>query len=98
MPVGETLTLTITIDPSGQNQKMSWSIIFALTLILDMVVRSQNFETTVYGRDLSGFAWYDDNLDGLIGNLANGNAEQAAKDIPVKLYRTSYVDETYKMN
>ena len=33
LPVGETLTLTITIDPSGQNQKMSWSIIFALTLI-----------------------------------------------------------------
>ena len=57
-----------------------------------MVVRSQNFETTVYGRDLSGFAWYDDNLDGLIGNLANGNAEQAAKrhsseTLPHKLCR-----------
>ena len=28
--------------------------------------------------------------------MANGNAEQPAKDIPVKLYRTSYVDDTYQ--
>lgn len=96
LPVGETLTLTITIDPSGQKPEDVLVNNIRFNSHLDMVVRSQNFETTVYGRDLSGFAWYDDNLDGLIGNLANGNAEQAAKDIPVKLYRTSYVDETYK--
>lgn len=96
LPVGETLTLTITIDPSGQKPEDVLVNNIRFNSHLDMVVRSQNFETTVYGRDLSGLAWYDDNLDGLIGNLANGNAEQPAKDIPVKLYRTSYVDDTYQ--
>lgn len=96
LPVGDTITLTVTIDPSGQEPGDVLVNNIRFNSYLDMDVRSQNFETTVYGRDLTGVAWYDDNLDGLIGNLANGTKELAAQDIPVKLYRTSFVEETYQ--
>ncbi|MFB8623001.1 SpaA isopeptide-forming pilin-related protein [Enterococcus casseliflavus] len=96
LPVGDTITLTVTIDPTGQEPGDVLVNNIRFNSYLDMDVRSQNFETTVYGRDLTGVAWYDDNLDGLIGNLANGTKELAAQDIPVKLYRTSFVEETYQ--
>lgn len=96
LPIGDTITLTVTIDPTGQEPGDVLVNNIRFNSYLDMDVRSQNFETTVYGRDLTGVAWYDDNLDGLIGNLANGTKELAAQDIPVKLYRTSFVEETYQ--
>lgn len=94
--IGKTLTLTVTVDPTNQQPGDVLVNNVYFNSHLDMVVRSQNIETKVYGRDLSGIAWYDDNTDGLIGDLSNGSAELPAKEIPVKLYRTSFVDETYQ--
>lgn len=91
LPVGKTITLSVTLDPSDQKPGDILVNNVRFNSHLDMMVRSQNFETKVYGRDLSGVAWYDDDSDGLIDT-----AEPFVKDIPVKLYRTSLDDENYK--
>lgn len=83
--------MSVTLDPSDQKPGDILVNNVRFNSHLDMMVRSQNFETKVYGRDLSGVAWYDDDSDGLIDT-----AEPFVKDIPVKLYRTSLDDENYK--
>lgn len=93
---GEKIEFAFTIDPVDQKPGDVLVNNASFNSFLDLIVSSQKLETTVYGRDLTGVAWYDDNLDGLIGNLANGTKELAAQDIPVKLYRTSFVEETYQ--
>jgi uncharacterized surface anchored protein len=52
--------------------------------------------TRVYGRDLTGYVWYDDNYDGLMDQNSNGKPTDPVKDIAVKLYRTSLEDGGYK--
>ena len=52
---------------------------------------TNNVETKIYGRKLSGYVWYDDNYDGL-----KNEAEAPVKGLPVKLYRTSLENINYK--
>lgn len=96
LAIGETVTLTVTISP--KNQKAGNKLVNNATMnsALNLPVSSQPVITTVYGRDLSGVAWYDDSADGLIGAKPDGTPEEFVKDIPVKLYRTSLVTTSYK--
>jgi hypothetical protein len=96
LAVGQTVELTITLKPT--NQKAGDVLVndAGMNSDLHLPVNSQAVWTRVYGRDLSGVVWYDDNYDGLIGNMANGSPELFAKNIPVKLYRSSLSDTTYK--
>ncbi|WP_430621549.1 SpaA isopeptide-forming pilin-related protein [Enterococcus sp. DIV0800] len=94
--VGEKVRLTVTIKPNGQKAGDLYVNNAGMNSKLDLPVNSQNVKTLVYGRNLSGVAWYDDLPDGLIGKAPNGSPEDFVKDIPVKLYRTSLVDSSYK--
>ncbi|MDN6003122.1 MAG: hypothetical protein L0M06_14425 [Enterococcus sp.] len=95
LKVGEKVTLTVKIRPTGQKAGDVYVNNAGLDSKLKLPVKSQNVKTTVYSRDLSGVAWYDDKADGLIGNGSTGAPEEFIKDVPVKLYRTSLVDKTY---
>lgn len=96
LEVNKEIELTIKIKPT--NQKAGDVLVndASMNSKLNLPVESQAVWTRVYGRELTGVVWYDDNLDGLIGNKAAGGLEEFAKDIPVKLYRTSLADENYK--
>lgn len=96
LAVGQTVELTITLKPT--NQKAGDVLVndAGMNSDLHLPVNSQAVWTRVYGRDLSGVVWYDDNYDGLIGNMANGSPELFAKNIPVKLYLSSLSDTAYK--
>lgn len=93
---GEDMSLTLTLRPNGQLAGDKYVNIPSLNSDLSQHVIGVPSSVRVYGRDLSGVAWYDDNLDGLIGNKPSGGAEEWAKDIPVKLYRTSLEVPSYK--
>ncbi|MGG5370986.1 SpaA isopeptide-forming pilin-related protein [Enterococcus sp. AZ196] len=92
----ESLSLNVTLRPDRQKPGNKYVNSASLNSILQKHVQGVPSTVQVYGRDLSGVAWYDDNLDGLIGNKPAGGAEEWAKDIPVKLYRTSIEVPTYK--
>lgn len=94
---GEDMALTLTLRPKEQEAGDKYVNAPALnSSSVQQHVRGVPSSVRVYGRDLSGVAWYDDNLDGLIGNKPAGGAEEWAKDIPVKLYRTSIEVPTYQ--
>lgn len=93
---GEDMSLTLTVRPNGQLAGDKYVNIPSLNSDLSQHVIGVPSTVRVYGRDLSGVAWYDDNLDGLIGNKPSGGAEEKVKDIPVKLYRTSLEVPSYK--
>ncbi len=59
--------------------------------IVNQKQTTNNVETKIYGRALSGYVWYDDNYNGL-----KDDAEAPVKDISVKLYRTSLENPNYK--
>ncbi|MGM0124003.1 hypothetical protein IGI37_001377 [Enterococcus sp. AZ194] len=96
LAVDEKVVLKITIQPKDQKAGDVLVNNAQMNSQFDLQVNSQAVWTRVHGRDLSGVAWYDDNYDGLIGNMANGTPEAFAKDIPVKLYRTSLDDPSYQ--
>ena len=93
---GEDMALSLTLRPAGQEAGDKYVNAPSLNSSLLQHVQGVPCSVRVYGRDLSGVAWYDDNLDGLIGNKPAGGAEEWAKDIPVKLYRTSLEVPSYK--
>ncbi|MBO0452073.1 SpaA isopeptide-forming pilin-related protein [Candidatus Enterococcus murrayae] len=93
---GEDMALTLTVRPTGQQAGDKYVNAPSLNSSLLQHVQGVPSSVRVYGRDLSGVAWYDDNLDGLIGNKPAGGAEEWAKDIPVKLYRTSIEVPSYQ--
>ena len=93
---GEDMSLSLTLRPKGQEAGDKYVNNAGLNSGLGEHVIGVPSTVRVYGRDLSGVAWYDDNLDGLIGNKPSGGAEEWAKDIPVKLYRTSLEVPSYK--
>lgn len=93
---GEDMSLSLTLRPRGQEAGDKYVNTTSLNSHLSEHVQGVPSSVRVYGRDLSGVAWYDDNLDGLIGNKPAGGAEEWAKDIPVKLYRTSIEVPTYQ--
>ncbi|MEO1769800.1 prealbumin-like fold domain-containing protein [Candidatus Enterococcus ferrettii] len=97
LPAGKDVSLSLTMRPTGQQAGDKYVNSTALNSNLNRHVRGVNSSVQVYGRDLSGVAWYDDSLDGLIGNKPDQSVpEDFAKDIPVKLYRTSLENPDYK--
>ena len=97
LSAGKDVSLSLTMRPTGQQAGDKYVNSTALNSNLNRHVRGVNSSVQVYGRDLSGVAWYDDSLDGLIGNKPGQTiAEDFAKDIPVKLYRTSLENPDYK--
>lgn len=96
LDVGKEVELTVKVKPTAQKAGDVFVNDASMNSRLNMPVESQAVWTRVYGRELTGVVWYDDNLDGLIGNKSAGGLEEFAKDIPVKLYRTSLADENYK--
>ncbi|MEO1769348.1 SpaA isopeptide-forming pilin-related protein [Candidatus Enterococcus ferrettii] len=94
---GETLSFKITLRPDKQQAGDIYVNSPSLNSSLNQFVQGVNRGVRVVGRDISGVAWYDDSLDGLIGNKTSSTApEDYAKDIPVKLYRTSKDNTSYK--
>lgn len=93
---GKDMSFSLTLRPTGQKAGDKYVNTPSLNSQLNKFVQGVPSTVRVYGRDLSGVAWYDDNLDGLIGNTSSGTAENWAKDIPVKLYRTSLEVSSYK--
>lgn len=96
LAVGETIELTVKIQPTGQKAGDLLVNNASMNSELNLPVNSQMAWTRVYGRDLSGYVWYDDDYDGLIGTKANGSPEDPVANIPVKLYRSSQDDASYK--
>ena len=97
MPTGGKLVLKITIRPNGKQKAGDMYRNNArLNSVIDNPVTSQVVETKIYARDLTGYVWYDDDYDGLIGNKSDGFPEDSVENIPVKLYRTSLEDSSYK--
>ncbi|MGM0238059.1 SpaA isopeptide-forming pilin-related protein [Enterococcus sp. AZ103] len=94
---GETLSFKITLRPDKQQAGDIYVNSPSLNSSLNQFVQGVNRGVRVIGRDISGVAWYDDSLDGLIGNQTSSTIpEDYAKDIPVKLYRTSKDNTSYK--
>ncbi|WP_066026154.1 SpaA isopeptide-forming pilin-related protein [Enterococcus mundtii] len=84
VPVGETVTLTITVQPVDQLPGDQYRNTAHMNAQIDLPVHSQETITRVYGRELSGFVWLDEDRDGLADD-----GEERLANIPVKLYRTS---------
>lgn len=96
MDVEEELEFEITISPTGQRPGDVFRNRATFNSHLDLPVKSNIVETTVYSRDLTGYVWYDDDYDGLIGTKEDGTPEDPVANIPVKLYRTSQENSSYK--
>ena len=96
LAVGESIELTVKIQPTGQKAGDLLVNNASMNSDLNLPVNSQMAWTRVYGRDLSGYVWYDDDYDGLIGTKSDGSPEDPVANIPVKLYRTSQDDASYK--
>ncbi|MDU5334643.1 SpaA isopeptide-forming pilin-related protein [Enterococcus sp.] len=94
--IGDNLKVKITISPKGQIANNMFKNRAVINTSLDLLTNSNVVETTVYGRDLTGYVWYDDNYDGLMDQDSNGTPKDPVKDIAVKLYRTSLENGTYK--
>ncbi|PQC29935.1 SpaA isopeptide-forming pilin-related protein [Enterococcus mundtii] len=84
LAIGQTVTLSITVQPNGQLPGDHYENIATMNALVDLPIDSQKTVTRVYGRDLSGFVWEDSNRDGLYNE-----GETLLPNIPVKLYRTS---------
>lgn len=96
MVVDEELEFEITISPTGQIAGNIFRNQAVFNSHLDLPVKSNIVETKVFSRDLTGYVWYDDDYDGLIGTKKDGTPEDPVGDIPVKLYRTSQENTGYK--
>ncbi|WP_314087508.1 SpaA isopeptide-forming pilin-related protein [Lactococcus chungangensis] len=59
--------------------------------IINEELKSNQVTTKIYSRSLTGKVWYDDNYNGL-----QDKNESFVPDVPVKLYRTSLIDNTYQ--
>ncbi|EOH90984.1 SpaA isopeptide-forming pilin-related protein [Enterococcus pallens] len=89
--VGEDNTIDIALV--AKNQKIN--DLFVNSAKLDNYnnnpVQSIYVKSTVIARSIKGVAWYDDNLDG-----KKNPSEAIVPNIPVKLYRTSNENKSYK--
>ncbi|MEO1769647.1 SpaA isopeptide-forming pilin-related protein [Candidatus Enterococcus ferrettii] len=93
--VNEKVKIKITIKATGQRAGDVLVNNAQMNSQLNLPVTSQSVWTHVYGRDLTGYVWYDDDYDGKIGVKEDGSPEDPVENIPVKLYRTSQKDGTY---
>ncbi|MGL9730449.1 SpaA isopeptide-forming pilin-related protein [Enterococcus sp. DIV0756] len=91
IPTGGKIILKLSLRPNGK--QLAGDVYrnnARMNSVIDNPVTSQVVETKVYGRDLTGYVWYDDDYNGLIDP-----AEAPVGNIPVKLYRTSYKNGSY---
>lgn len=93
---GKDMALALTMRPHGQKAGDIYVNAPVMNSSLNKKVDGVRSTVRVYGRDLTGVAWYDDTNDGILGNKTTGGPEDRAKDIPVKLYRTSLEVPSYK--
>ena len=91
LDVGEENTIDISLV--AKNQKVKDILVNSAKLdnYNYSPVQSVFVKSTVIARSIKGVAWYDDNLDG-----KKNPTEAMAPNIPVKLYRTSNENGTYK--
>ena len=89
--VGEDTSIDFSVVAKKQKVKDTFVNVAKLDNYNNNPVDSVYVKTSVIGRSLGGIAWYDKNLNG-----KKDSDESIAKDIPIKLYRTSHVNETYK--
>lgn len=95
LDVGDSLEFEVTLSPDKQNAGNIYRNRASFNSKLDLPVRSNVVQTMAYGRDLTGYVWYDDDYDGLIGMKSDGTPEDPVSNIPVKLYRTSLENGSY---
>lgn len=95
MSIGEELEFELTISPTDQKAGDIYRNRASFNSEINLPVKSNIVETKVFSRDLTGYVWYDDDYDGLIGNKSDGSPEDPVGNIPVKLYRTSYENGSY---
>lgn len=91
LPPGGNFSYSVTLRPIGQKAGDQFSNSPTLNSNLNQLVNGVVSRSSVLGRELSGIAWYDDDLDGLIGKV-----EKKVSNVPVKLYRTSQINNKYK--
>ncbi|MHC5229056.1 SpaA isopeptide-forming pilin-related protein, partial [Enterococcus sp. LJL99] len=91
LPPGEDFSYSVTLRPKNQKAGDRFANSPTLNSNLNQLVNGVVSNSSVLGRELSGIAWYDDDLDGLIGKT-----EEKVANIPVKLYRTSQINNKYK--
>lgn len=88
---GETFSYSVTLRPKDQKAGDYYANSPTLNSNLNQLVNGVVSVSSVLGRELSGIAWYDDDLDGILGN-----SEEKVANVPVKLYRTSQINDAYK--
>ena len=91
LDVGEENTIDISLVAKNQKVKDIMVNSAKLDNYNYSPVQSVFVKSTVIARSIKGVAWYDDNLDG-----KRNPTEAMAPNIPVKLYRTSNENGTYK--
>ncbi|MBX8938627.1 SpaA isopeptide-forming pilin-related protein [Enterococcus gilvus] len=96
LDVTDQLVFEVTISPDGQKAGNIYRNRATFNSKIELPVSSNIVQTQVYGRDLTGYVWYDDDYDGLIGYKSGGLPEDPVGNIPVKLYRTSLVNGSYQ--
>ncbi|WP_171004914.1 SpaA isopeptide-forming pilin-related protein [Enterococcus hulanensis] len=91
LDVGEENTIDISLV--AKNQKAKDIMVNSAKLDNSNInpVQSVFVKSAVIARSIKGVAWYDDNLDG-----KKNPTETMVPNIPVKLYRTSHENGTYK--
>ena len=96
LAIDDKLIFEITISPTGQKAGNVYRNRASFNSKIELPVNSNIVQTQVLGRDLTGYVWYDDDYDGLMDRNPDGTLKDPAKNIPVKLYRTSQKDGSYK--
>lgn len=91
LPPGGSFSFSVTLRPKDQKAGDHFANSPVLNSNLNQLIGGIVSDSLVLGRELSGVAWYDDNLDGLMGK-----SEEKIMDVPVKLYRTSQTNNKYK--
>ncbi|MBO0412405.1 hypothetical protein JZO81_15145 [Enterococcus hulanensis] len=94
--VGKEIELTVTLRPTSQKAGDVLINNTSMNSEFNLPVNSQTAVTRVYGRDLTGYVWYDEDYNGLMDQKPDGSPKDPVGNIPVKLYRTSYKDTNYK--
>ncbi|WP_339014806.1 SpaA isopeptide-forming pilin-related protein (plasmid) [Lactococcus garvieae] len=82
--------LNVTVEHSENVGALLYNTATANSVINDHLTSNQ-VQSEIYGRDLKGNVWIDNNYDGL-----KDAAEQTLDNVPVKLYRTSIADPNFK--
>lgn len=101
----QTISLDYTVvpnRPAGDSDGNSFSNNMRFNSSMNLALTSPQENTEVFGRTLSGIAWYDDNSNGaydLDWNGDHSNDEEKMPNVPVRIYRKSndFNETTYKL-